>query len=167
MGDRLKDNNPGTRQIAVPPPPMFSVLQNSDNKMGKNGIISLVDIFDEFLFAPPNSSVAPPSVNIRGNETSKSSKDSKVQRAESGKITKDVDISDGNKDISDFRDDDDCDYDSFDGDDGDGDGFLDDNTEDGKKRKRTRGLQRNMTEVQKVERRFFFSARMFDPIYYK
>ena len=57
-------------------------------------------------------------------------------------------------DGNDFRDDDDCDDDSFDGDDADGDGFLDYNTEDGKKRKRSRGLQRNMTEIQKVERRF-------------
>lgn len=158
----------------MPPPPIFSVLGGDDSKIGKNGIISLVDIFDEFLFAPDRAMTT--SANTAA-ENSKSNMSKNQQYADNSKEKmrndhikreKDMDNSDINRD--DLRDDDDGEYDSFDGDDGDGDGFLDDNTEDGKKRKRARGIQRNMTEVQKVERRYVilnFSFSFFKISYSK
>ena len=103
----------------LPQPPIFGVL-GSDEKIGKTGIISLVDIFDEFLFA-----------NDRTNNAAIKQENLLKDRDDSGDIR---------------DDDDDGDYDSF----GE-EGF--DETEDGKKRKRTRGMQRNMTEEQKIERR--------------
>lgn len=95
-----------------PPPPIFGVMGN-DQKMGKPGIVSLVDIFDEFLF----------------------SNDKNAQQS-NRHVSSTADASG----MSNF----DEDRDSYD----DGD-----DTEDGKKRKRARGMQRNMTEEQKVERR--------------
>ena len=125
-------------------PPVFSSFGGgSDNTIGKNGMISLVDIFDEFLFSPekPMNHPAPTSRVPGSNDQAKGVR----------KEGKDKELT---FESNDFRDDDDCDDDSFDGDDADGDGFMDYSTEDGKKRKRSRGLQRNMTETQKVERRF-------------
>lgn len=126
-------------------PPVFSSFGGSD-KMGKNGMISLVDIFDEFLFAPEKPVNPAPTPNVARVPGSNDQNKEKTIKKEG----KDKELS---FDPNDFRDDDDCDDDSFDGDDADGDGFLDYSTEDGKKRKRSRGLQRNMTETQKVERR--------------
>jgi len=143
---------PGSRSL--PPPPIFSVLGGDENKIGKNGIISLVDIFDEFLFAPDRALAS--SGNAAENSKSITAKnqpyaDNSKDRLLNVNIKREKEINHVDMSRDDMRDDDDGDYDSFDGD--DGDGILDDNTEDGKKRKRARGIQRNMTEVQKVERR--------------
>ena len=116
----MSSTNIGSPSIRMPPPPIFGVL-GGDDKIGKTGIISLVDIFDEFLFANDRTT----------NSLLK----------QENNLLKDKD------DSGDMRDDDDDgDYDSF----GE-EGF--DETEDGKKRKKSRGLQRNMTEEQKIERR--------------
>mmetsp|Transcript_29835 Transcript_29835/g.40990 ORF Transcript_29835/g.40990 Transcript_29835/m.40990 type:complete len:371 (-) Transcript_29835:129-1241(-) len=144
---------PGSRSL--PPPPIFSVLGGDESKIGKNGIISLVDIFDEFLFAPDRA-LATSANSAAENSKSSNSKNQQQDNSKDKHLNanfkreKEMDHHDMSRDDM-MRDDDDGDYDSFDGD--DGDGFLDDNTEDGKKRKRARGIQRNMTEVQKVERR--------------
>lgn len=109
----------------LPPPPIFGMIggEGDNSKMGKTGIVSLVDIFDEFLFS-----------NDRNTQQSAVAKSEKVG------------TSGGSGHSNDLNDDDDADYDSE-----DGDGF--DDTEDGKKRKRSRGINRNMTEEQKIERR--------------
>eukprot|EP01038_Epipyxis_sp_PR26KG_P004623 gene4623-6502_t len=86
-----------------PPPPIFGML-GGDEKIGRTGIVSLVDIFDEFLFS-----------NDRNSQQLNNGKDQTLE---------------------------DDDYYSDD----------DDGDEKGKK-KRARGVQRNMTEEQKVERR--------------
>lgn len=104
---------------ALPPPPIFGVACGGDEK--KNGIISLDDIFDEFLF----------------------SSDRQQSRLDIYSEARNGSSSAG------FKDDDDCE--DYDEDDDDDDCFDED--ADGKKRKRSRGLQRNMTEEQKVERR--------------
>lgn len=106
----------------LPPPPIFGVI--GDNKVDRPGIISLVDIFDEFLFS--NDRVG--GINIQGT----------------GFIDK-TSYKNGPA-VKDFLGDD---YDSYDDEEDDDD----DDNEDGRKRKRGRGLQRNMTEEQKVERR--------------
>lgn len=104
----------------IPPPPIFGHL-GKEEKIGRNGIISLVDIFDEFLFSGDRNS------------------NSVVQN-------KSNDRKDSNKSKQDNDDDDFDDDDSL-----DADGYEE--GEDGKKRKRPRGVQRNMTEEQKIERR--------------
>jgi hypothetical protein len=113
-----------TSPAQLPPPPIFGVM-GSDDAIGRPGIISLVDIFDEFLFAGDRSGQG-------GNQQSNAA----------GFTDKNVPASRE----SNIDEDDDGDEDSY-----DGDGF--DEEGDGKKRKRSRGLQRNMTEEQKVERR--------------
>jgi hypothetical protein len=101
----------------LPPPPIFGV--SGDERVARNGIISLVDIFDDFLFSGDrNSANSGQAVNYHSQD----------------KILADPD--------------DEGDYDSNDDD-------LDD-SEDGKRRKRNRVLQRNMTEEQKIERRLGF-----------
>lgn len=95
--------------MGIPPPPVFGIV--SDDKIGKPGIVSLVDIFDEFMFS---------------NERNQFS----YQEGADGSST--------------HTKEDDGDYDSLDEDDID---------ESGRKRKRSRGIQRNMTEEQKIERR--------------
>jgi hypothetical protein len=150
--------NGGTSSRSIPPPPIFSVLGVDDNKIGKTGIISLVDIFDEFLFAPDrtNNSVLPNNSLVPNQDSSLAS--SSRNQTISGLDRSKIDIHSNKRDVKDIddtldgRDDEDNDYDSCD-DDVDVDGFLDENTEEGKKRKRSRGIQRNMTEIQKVERR--------------
>jgi hypothetical protein len=126
----------------VPPPPIFGV--SGENKAsGSSGIISLVDIFDEFLFANDRNN------NNTNNNNPPSSNYGTEKSGPRFRNEKDHSSDGGNRaDRDSFKDDDDVDYDSLDG---DGDGF--DDTEDGKKRKRARGLPRNVSEVQKVERR--------------
>jgi hypothetical protein len=85
-----------------PPPPLFGVFGGTQTANQTNAL-SIVDIFDEFLFS--NEQI------IGNNSTSNLNYDD--------------------------------DFDSVEG----------DETEEGKKRKKTRGLQRNMTEDQKTERR--------------
>ena len=125
-------NAPNSSQL--PPAPIFGVMGN-EQKIGKTGIISLVDIFDEFLFSNDKNTAQPQ----RQGEPDKSA---------GGALS---------------HNDEDGDDDSYD----DGD-----ETEDGKKRKRSRGIQRNMTEEQKVERRYDYVCiwmllRFFSyPIYY-
>lgn len=137
----------GARRL--PPPPIFAVAEN--NKPTKGGTICLGDIFDEFLFnsndkAPhpglvnpqaagmmmPQGVVMPPQPNPPNT-----GKAAKTGANTNKKILED-----------DFED---IDYDSFDGEE---DGFDEEGNEDRKKRKRTaRGIQRSMTEEQKIERR--------------
>lgn len=106
----------------LPPPPIFGMMGNENEKIGKTGIISLVDIFDEFLFS---------------NERNAAQQTGAQTSAKSSTV-----ISCAND-----NDNDDGDEDDYDSDDGD-------ETEDGKKRKRAqRGMNRNMTEEQKIERR--------------
>jgi len=109
-------------QMSLPPPPIFGIA-GGEERAGKNGIIFLDDIFDEFLFS-----------NER--QLGRSHTTDKSETAQNSAVKDEVD---------------DDDEDDGDDDSQDGEGFE---YEDGKKRKRSRGLQRNMTEEQKVERRY-------------
>lgn len=94
----------------LPVPPIFgSASSSNDPSRGLSGVISLDDIFDDFLFS--------------------------TERPSGGQKTKEEDIK-----VQ-------LDNDDFDESDDDGDDA------DSKRRKRARGLQRYMTEEQKVERR--------------
>lgn len=95
----------------LPVPPIFGSASSSNDPSirGVPGLISLDDIFDDFLFS--------------------------TERLSGGQQTKEEDIK-----VQ-------LDNDDFDESDDDGDDA------DSKRRKRARGLQRYMTEEQKVERR--------------
>jgi len=114
-------------------PPLFGLMQSNDRTGGANSNnISLDDIFDEFLFANEQRDIVK-SEGQKGKSNYDNSKD-------------DYGDEYGGKD--DYGDDD-----SFDGDgDGDGEDITDENGQI-KKKKRSRGQQRYMTEEQKVERR--------------
>jgi hypothetical protein len=98
----------------LPPPPIFGVIgSNSEDSRNaaRSGIISLVDIFDDFLFSGDQNTSLGDATGL-GTELEQAG-------------------------------DDEADYAS--------DGM--DDSIDGKQSKRSRTLQRNMTEEQKVERR--------------
>ena len=98
----------------LPVPPIFgSASSSNEPSRGVSGVISLDDIFDDFLFS--------------------------TERQSGGQNTKEEDIK-----VQ-------LDNDDFDESDDDGDDA------DSKRRKRARGLQRYMTEEQKVERRSEYS----------
>ena len=107
-------------KFSVTAPPVFGSVQTLGEGPSKNSILSLDDIFDEFVFSNDR-----PQVRSSGQTDKKGSE-----------------ICDNN-----YKDDEG--YYSMDDDD-------DDNDEDGENRnkKRTRGLHSNMTEEQKVERRY-------------
>ena len=109
----------GGTSLDLPPPPIFGVAAAEKGTTKSGGILSLDDIFDEFLFSGERPHSRAPAGSSR----------SVLDRAD------------------DMNDDDDDDDDS------DDDGYDDDS--DGRKKKRARGgIQRNMTEEQKVERRY-------------
>ena len=63
---------------AFPQPPVFGVMQNSavpgqDDKVARPGLISIVDIFDDFLFSTSdkNLEINPPSDQNNNNSFSK------------------------------------------------------------------------------------------------
>ena len=108
-------------------------------------MISLDDIFDEFIFDKPSSKMSS-GINISSVENN-SSGSSTGNRSGSDALQSGINMEDcvatddrGDDGYDSMLDDDDDD------DDDDGDG-------DGRRKKRSRGLNRNMTEEQKVERR--------------
>lgn len=145
----------GTRKL--PPPPIFAV-NDFENKQQKGGTISLGDIFDEFLFngdRPQQNFYEQPPKSSSSTAQPNSSSSSANPIAGSGPNNASVKMEDnptgtgkGKGTEDDF---DDVDDDSFDGEE---EGFEDETMEDRKKRKRVaRGIQRSMTEEQKIERR--------------
>lgn len=154
----------------LPPPPIFAVTDNESK--GNRGTISLGDIFDEFLFneggtakAPqPNFGQRPEAITtnpVNTNNTmnassssssSSSNTDSNINNNKSAVSAAAIKREDPTSSkVGAEEDFEDVDDDSFDGED---EGFEDETMEDRKKRKRvSRGIQRSMTEEQKIERR--------------
>lgn len=134
----------------LPPPPIFAVAENNKASGGTKGTICLGDIFDEFLFNSHEKAPHPGLINPQqpgfGNPTG--GLVAPQMDPQSGKLSKTgLGLTSKKTAEDDFED---FDYDS----EGDDDDFEGEGGEERKKRKRTaRGIQRSMTEEQKVERR--------------
>ena len=129
--------------LSLPPPPIFGTISHSSATDGEHkhpgGPISLDDIFDsDFIFDKMDSKSKMNSSNVGMGVASSGASSSGSGRA----------MGSGAADVMDDRGDDG--YDSMLDDDDDDD----DEDGDGRKKKRARGLNKNMTEEQKVERRF-------------
>ena len=126
--------------MSLPPPPIFGTISNSSGTMGEHkhtgAPISLDDIFDDFIFDKVDSKSKMNAANVGMGVASSGASSSGSGRA----------MGNGADDMDDREDDG---YDSMLDDDDD-----DDEDGEGRKKKRARGLNKNMTEEQKVERRY-------------
>ena len=151
----IGDQEGEARISSLPPPPVFGSFSSSSSGVGSgmghksssnsgHGLISLDDIFDEFIFDKPNSKISSGRDSNHGE--SHNSGDGSIRSSSVMQPGRNLD--DGG--VADDRGDDGYDSmldDDDDDDDDEGDG-------DGRRKKRSRGLNRNMTEEQKVERRW-------------